>query len=270
MANTYATSRHVLERAGIGSHTETINVKAMDLVRSAIAKQPKAVAKPLIGASMSCHRGGDENAFGVWPDSDSLQRSFNEQASILVKSGVEAIFLEMIFCQSLAMYPWRAAVDTGLPVFICLGDVRLDEAGQPYMWWSPSDPKSLKQSDREKIPVVEGLKPLLEHPSVVGVFVHHTSIADTGPALKAVREAGWKGPLGAYPDQGEHVWPNWTFQDIPVENFIAAAQGWLDECDCRMIGGCCGLGPRYIKALHEWKLSGAWRDGGAGYHSSKL
>eukprot|EP00420_Gonyaulax_spinifera_P016918 CAMPEP_0197913310 /NCGR_PEP_ID=MMETSP1439-20131203/76451_1 /TAXON_ID=66791 /ORGANISM="Gonyaulax spinifera, Strain CCMP409" /LENGTH=589 /DNA_ID=CAMNT_0043535163 /DNA_START=82 /DNA_END=1851 /DNA_ORIENTATION=- len=269
MANTYATSRHVLERAGIGSQVESINAKALDLVRSAIAKQPQAV-KPLVGASLSCHRGGDENAFGVWPESDYLQRSFNEQASILVQSGAEAIFLEMVFCQSLAMYPWRAAVQTGLPVFICLGDVRLDESGGPYMWWSPSDPSSVSSSDRKRIPVAEGLKPLLEHPSVVGVFVHHTSIADTGPALKAVREAGWKGPLGAYPDQGEHVWPNWTFQDIPVENFIAAAQLWLDECDCRMVGGCCGLGPQYIKALHEWKHSEAWRHGGTRHGSSKL
>ncbi|MDH3537583.1 MAG: homocysteine S-methyltransferase family protein, partial [Gammaproteobacteria bacterium] len=44
---------------------------------------------------------------------------------------------------------------------------------------------------------------------------------------------------------------NWNFVDIiEAAALAAAARTWVDD-GARMVGGCCGLGPEHIAALHR-------------------
>ena len=64
-------------------------------------------------------------------------------------------------------------------------------------------------------------------------------------------------PIGAYPILF-HVPPGWTLDnkvqversEMSVETFLSFADTW-QKTGVSMIGGCCGLGPEYIRALSE-------------------
>jgi hypothetical protein len=51
---------------------------------------------------------------------------------------------------------------------------------------------------------VENVRALMDAAgeALVCVNVMHTNFSATSPALAVVRAAGWKGPVGAYPDHG--------------------------------------------------------------------
>ena len=89
-------------------------------------------------------------------------------------------------------------------------------------------------------------------PSVVGVNVHHTRLAATGPALAAVRAAGWTGPLGAYPDYGDWLRTGWGFKPLDPAQLAALAHEWSKDSGVQLVGGCCGIGPAEIAALRVW------------------
>ena len=73
-------------------------------------------------------------------------------------------------------------------------------------------------------------------------------IADTPEGLDLVRKH-WSGPLGAYPESGHFVMPNWQFVDIIApDDLVTEARGWVAR-GAQLIGGCCGLGPDHIRAL---------------------
>ena len=64
-------------------------------------------------------------------------------------------------------------------------------------------------------------------------------------------------PIGCYPNRLNRVPAGWTLDnelevglrsDLPVEVFVAAAQRCIDA-GASIVGGCCGIGPKYIEAL---------------------
>ena len=78
----------------------------------------------------------------------------------------------------------------------------------------------------------------------------HSPVPDTTEGLEIVKRH-WKGPLGAYPESGYFVMPNWQFVEIIApEDFVAVAREWIAG-GVQIIGGCCGLGPDHIRALNE-------------------
>jgi S-methylmethionine-dependent homocysteine/selenocysteine methylase len=80
-------------------------------------------------------------------------------------------------------------------------------------------------------------------------------------ALKQIRGAGWTGALGAYPDHGDWLrtgWDPrvWTSEGAMGGEVLAGhAEQWAQEAGCRMVGGCCGVGPETIGLLRaSWAV----------------
>ena len=60
----------------------------------------------------------------------------------------------------------------------------------------------------------------------------------------------WSGPLAVYPESGYFTMPNWQFVDIIApDDLVAEVRIWRDQ-GVQIIGGCCGIGPQHIEALH--------------------
>ena len=66
-------------------------------------------------------------------------------------------------------------------------------------------------------------------------------------------------PLGCYPNRLNRVPAAWTLDnerviglrdDLPVELYVESIQRSI-ECGATIVGGCCGIGPRYIQAMSE-------------------
>ena len=78
----------------------------------------------------------------------------------------------------------------------------------------------------------------------------HCDLDVTGAALE-VAKRHWRGPLAAYPNSGGFIPPNWQFETVcSPEAFAESAQDWI-AAGARIVGGCCGIGPAHIRALHE-------------------
>ena len=78
----------------------------------------------------------------------------------------------------------------------------------------------------------------------------HSSADVIGEATAILRQK-YKGPLMAYPDSGYFRMPHWQFEGvIEPEALVEFARTWVDD-GVQILGGCCGLSPDHIAALHK-------------------
>ena len=232
ITNTFATARHVLEPAGLGERVRALNQRAVALAQeareNAAARRPVAVA-----GSISSFRAR------VTP-ADQLEGSFREQAELLAEAGVDLIALEMMGSFEQAAPAIRAAATTGLPVWSGFSCLLGDDGVVQFFDGSPFSTG-----------LAEGLALLADlPPGDVAVTVMHTLTEDTAPALEIVRRH-WSGVTGAYAHSGRWVDPEWEFDDsVSPEDYLSAAQQWV-AMGAQIIGGCCAIGPEYIRLLRE-------------------
>lgn len=239
IANTYAAAPHVLERAGLGDRARELNRRAVSLARESIeiagAGRPIAVA-----GSISSFR------TRVTPP-ERLEASYREQAETLAAAGVDLIALEMMGRFEHAAPAIRAAVATGLPVWVGFSCLRAED-GTLRLY----DDTPLAAGLAEDLALVADLAP-----GDVAVTVMHTLTEDTGPALEVLGEQ-WSGTTGAYAHSGTWVDPEWEFDhQVGPEDYLAAAREWVAG-GAQIVGGCCAVGPAHIRLLKE-SLAGGRR-----------
>ena len=231
-ANTFGTTRFVLESAGRGKEFRTINKHA---VQAAFAAREATGADVAVAGSISCVPPGLD--LGAYPDPDTEARAYREIAELLAELGVDLLVLEMMQDDKHAVRACEAAADVGLPLWLGLSCRR---AG---------DGSSLVGFDYPEIPIEGTLEVLLAfEPAVVTVM--HTPPEAVAPALAAIASQ-WDGPMGAYPvldtdtpDGGR------TPPVLSPAGLAELAARWMDA-GARVIGGCCGAAPDHIRALRE-------------------
>ncbi len=231
ITNTFSSGRHALEPAGFGDQVAAINRRAADLARMA---RDNAADRPVAIAGSICEEVRNEES--GWQAASHLAESLREQAHLLAEAGVDLIVLEM--CQSLpdSRLALEAAQSTGLPVWVGCSCRR-----RPGV-------TPLGTFDDHTDDDFEGLIAALAALGPAVMTVMHSPIADTPEGLEAVRRH-WSGPLGAYPESGYFIMPNWQFVDvINPDDLVAEARRWIAQ-GAQLIGGCCGLGPDHIRAL---------------------
>jgi len=228
IANTFSTARHVLEPAGLGEQFENLNATAVQLacqVRDAFPDHPAWVAGAISTTTF----------FTAQPPPAVARVNFREQAAILADEGADLIILEMMRDVAYTGYALEAALATGLPVWIGFSCIR-GEAGDLQLVTS-----------RE--PLAAGVAAFRES-GAAAMGIMHTLTEDAADALDVVT-AGWAGPTFVYAHSGTFVMPNWQFIDmISPADYVRAAAGWVAQ-GSRAVGGCCGIGPAHIQALHH-------------------
>ena len=232
-ANTFGCSDARLREFGMHGREEELNHAAVALALRARA-QADAGRSVLVAGSMTTvgHRGPDGDTTSAPEDEQSLA----SQAGALATAGVDLIIVEMLANVAHANVELAAAASAGVPLwagFSC----RLNDAGEVTLLGELSErfEDSLRRIDLPRVDVA---------------MVMHTSAADVGPALEALRSV-WSGPVGAYPHGGRWARPEWEFApDFTPEALASSAVGWVAK-GCQLVGGCCGTGPEHIAALRE-------------------
>ena len=160
--------------------------------------------------------------------------NYAEQAAILVSEGVEMLFVEMVWFRDHGLRMIEALEDCPIPIFVGMMVPAVDEHGTPMLRLADTREGRVAfgveheggkevaeqttaggigiSEDQMKEPgwdFKDAVTDLTRLENVVGLNIHHTSVADTLPSLKAAREAGWTGALGAYPDYGEWLRISW-------------------------------------------------------------
>ena len=224
--STFATTRFVLEAAGLGGDFAAVNAKAVAAAREARDAAGREVA---IAGSISCL----PPRFDVhaYPDESLERAAYVELAETLAEAGVDLLALEMLQETRHAPLACEAARAVGLPVWLGVS-CRLG-AGDTLVGF-----------DFPLVTLAECLDALLPFmPTAVNVM--HSPVTAIEPALREVR-ARWPGPLGAYPEIGDGT-PDVPHSVTP-DGLAAHARGWIVS-GARIIGGCCGTTPEHIRAL---------------------
>ena len=229
ITNTFAAGRHMLEPAGLGEDVVTINRRAVEVAKEA---RDQAAEEPVAIAGSICDW---VKADSKWSEPQNLSASLCEQAGLLAESGVDLIALEMSHNEVRSPFAIQAALDTGLPVWLGLSCKKHPDTGQLVTF----DPPYLD---------FEGLVAKLAAYDISLINVMHSPIEDTAKGLAAVKRH-WSGPIGAYPESGYFIMPNWQFVEIIApDDLVREARAWVSG-GVQVLGGCCGLGPQHVKAL---------------------
>ena len=234
ITNTFATARHVLERAGMGERVRELNTRAATL--AAEARDAVAADRPVyVAGSISTFSPGLRPE--LTPLAEEAKASYREQAQVLAEAGVDLIMLEMLRDVEQSSYAIEAAASTGPPTWL------------GFSCELSADGSQLALLDSQGETFAEALDLLIPLGGSL-VSMMHTTVEDTGPGLQVVRDR-WSGPLGAYAHSGDFVMPHWQFDSIiSPPDYLSEAQKWV-EMGVQLIGGCCGIGPDHIRLLKE-------------------
>ena len=236
-ANTFGTARHVLEHAGLADEVATLNLQAVALAREArdAAERPVWVA-----GSLSSMVAGFQLA--KKPDLAEAEASYREQADLLAEAGADLLLAEMMMDLEHAACTVKAAVATGLPVWVGFS-CRVDGSTIRMFRAEHSDPDSDPAFD-------EVIGPIMAiGGSVAGVM--HSEVETTPPALEVLFRH-WKGPVMAYAESGEEGVPiEWPLDKVMAPaDYAREACRWV-EMGVQIVGGCCGTGPEHVTALRD-------------------
>ncbi len=239
-ANTYATSRALLELDGLGDLFETINRASVHAARRARERSDRPDV--LIAGSLS-HRGPiatgsarpDSRAIGLNIMADALR----EQAHLLRDEGCDLLLLEMMYDPVRMPLVFEAAAQTGLPVWAGFS-ARRGESGQ-LLGFGPG----------EDVPFAQIIS-ILDDWQIDAAGIMHTPANLVSDALQILRTT-FDGPLMAYPDSGYFKSPHWQFEDVITPSELHRyAEAWIED-GAQVLGGCCGLSPEHIAALAPLK-----------------
>jgi homocysteine S-methyltransferase len=224
----------MLEPAGFGDRVAEANRTAVRLAQEA---RDAAAERPVAVAGSICEWVFDRESRFVEPAAQAA--ALHEQAELLAEAGVELIALEMCLDPPESALAAEAALATGLPVWAGMSCGRYPEAPRLQVFRGATR----GGGDFESL-----VETLAGYP-LGAMTVMHSPLPDTVEGLEVVRRH-WQGPLGAYPEAGYFIMPNWQFQAVSDEELLGAARDWLAQ-GTRIVGGCCGLGPRHIAVLRD-------------------
>ena len=238
--NTYASSRLLLDAAGVGKDFEEINLKAISAAKAARDEVSDDI---LIAGSLS-HRypiahGDMQSNATIQFEQSVLQEATDEMANILVENGCDLILLEMMYHPDRIQTVFESAKKTNKPIWAGFSTRRTENGD------------ILSLTDTVDVPFREIVKIVKDY-EIDAVGIMHTDVNIISDSIKIIREI-YDGTILVYPDSGGWVSPNWIFDKvIKPHELKARASEWAKE-GVQILGGCCGLSPEHIQAVAEIK-----------------
>lgn len=228
LTNTFRASPMILEAHGLGERWEEINKTAVRLAYEAIEN---------VGVKRQVHVIASVSAIvpdGTLPH-EEVRRQHSRQSQVLAAAGAEAILVEMINDTTQGRLALEGAKEAGIALWAGLS-CSLNERREPVL---SADGVLLDQALAQLLPI--GLRV---------ICFTHTMAADIGACLEVLRQH-WTGPMGAIPHASRSPVPNQYAADTYTpEEYRAKARKWITS-GVRILGGCCGVGPEYIRTARE-------------------
>jgi S-methylmethionine-dependent homocysteine/selenocysteine methylase len=224
-ANTYSILKYLLKTTDdfIKDSVE----KAVRLAEEVRSTNPDLLIAGCLSAH-GCHDHSDED----------VRDSLVLLASCLASTSIDCILVEMVQNRHIGKMMVYAADASNLPLIIGFSVIR--DGGK----------LKLKTKDVEFTPdVVRYILSDANHIKLVGVM--HSSVNVIDEALSVIENV-WDGGTIAYPDCGTFKNNMWSTSETGT-NTSRMAQTLLDckkkHPKLRVVGGCCGLGPSFIREL---------------------
>ena len=261
--NTFATCRHTLDGAGFSDQTIQINKAAVKHAKQAIKNTGKE-KEVLIAGSMTNFFALAENEYRpdprFIPTFKDEEKNYKEMAKILSDSGVDILILEMLVDIDHSKILLNAALETGLPVWVglscCINKYDDNVVGRNY---NVEKVESLV-FDKNKILELPRFLPedkVIPLDSIINTLtsiggdvygIMHSWFEDSKMGLNVLKE-NWNGPIMFYPEIMLFDTSTGGAEIIATEDeFANSCEKLLDE-RIKIIGGCCGVTDKHLKAL---------------------
>ena len=225
LTNTVGANRFCLDRQGLAEKVAEINRAGVEISRRA------AEGRAAVFASM-----GPSGVMLMMSTTtpDELQAAFAEQARALAEGGADGIVVETMSDPAEAKLAVAAARETGLPVVACMTFDSGKDTDRTMMGTTPEDAaRELTEAGADCVGSNCG-----QGIETVVPICRRLKVATDRPI--------WIKANAGLPDvvDGRTVW-----KQTPEE--FASHAGSLVEAGASFIGGCCGTGPEFIKAVEE-------------------
>lgn len=226
ISNTFATSLHALQDAGVGDQFEAYNRRGVELACEArkIAGTPQVL---VAGGISSWSWSGNH------PPLERLRQSIEIQAQTMADAGADLFMLEMMIDIDKMLVALEAAATTGLPVW-------------PGLTCEPVDGAMCLRNGERLVDAIEALKQY----DVPLISIMHSKVEYVDACLD-VLDTHWPGLVGVYAHSGkfennQHL----EHTVMPAADYARQVQRWLQR-GVNLVGGCCGFGVSHIAALRE-------------------
>jgi methionine synthase I (cobalamin-dependent) len=236
-ANTFASSRVMLDGAGLGDRVEEVVSRAVDAAHAA-RRLAGAEGRVAVGGSLShmvpVAAGTDAVDPDQVPSDTAVSDAVHELAGLLRRCGVDLVMLEMMYNPSRTPMALSAAIGTGLPVWFGASARRATDG-------------AVLSFDRLQSLPLDDIACMIPSNGIDVAGIMHTPSDLVADALAIVRQR-FSGPLAAYPDSGYFAAPDWRFVERIDEAALADFyRAWIGM-GVQVIGGCCGTGLSHIRA----------------------
>jgi 5-methyltetrahydrofolate--homocysteine methyltransferase len=226
LTNTFGANRITLARHGLEGEVAAINRAGVAASRRAAGTEVHVFAS--MGPTGIILASGDVSA-------DEVRAAFSEQAQALAEAGAEAIVIETMSDLIEAELAVAAARETGLPIVACMAFGVGKAHDRTIMGVTP-----------EQAAEVLGAAGA----AVIGANCGNGA-AELLPICRRLRAATdrplWMKPNAGLPELTQGPAPSIIYRTTPEEFAENAAA--LVEAGAAFIGGCCGTGPAFIRAL---------------------
>ena len=240
ISNTFATSRNLMEDAGVVDLFPDYNRRGVELAceaREAMGKPDVLVAGGISHWSFS----------GRLPSLDELRDGAAEQAKIMRQAGADLIMLEMMISIPRMLAVLEGAKTSGLPIWVGFSCAP-DSNGTMCLQAGDTDANGVVKAGSGET-LVDAIA-ALDHQQVDLLNIMHTDVTHIDACLDIV-EAHWHGLVGVYAHSGQFIDNQWIFEGtISPQAFAAASQRWLRR-NLQIIGGCCGIRPDHMAAVAD-------------------
>jgi 5-methyltetrahydrofolate--homocysteine methyltransferase len=228
LTNTFGANRMALARHGLEGEVAAINRAGVAASRRAAGTEAQVFAS--MGPTGVMLASGEVSA-------EELRAAFAEQAQALAEAGADAIVIETMSDLLEAELAVAAASETGLPVVACMAFGAGRAGERTMMGVTPEQ-------------AAEALG--AAGAAVIGANCGNGA-AELLPVCRRLRAATdrplWMKPNAGLPELTHGPAPSVTYRTTP-EQFAENAAA-LVEAGADFIGGCCGTGPAFIRALAE-------------------
>lgn len=238
-ANTFATTREVLEPLGHGDKFESLNRRAVELAVE--ARDNLAGGPPVLVAGSISHVRPTHG--GAWSPEASDIRKFEddctEMAAIHKAAGCDMILAEMMGDADFTPCIIRAAKANSLPVWVGLSALQRSDG-------------IIGTYTSAAVPFADVLASIVAEEGAEVMGIMHSKPELVLPALELLK-GHWSGPLLAYPDSLSYN-TNEGVNKLSLEHvidddaFVGYCERWIDA-GVQVLGGCCGLTVSHIAAL---------------------
>jgi S-methylmethionine-dependent homocysteine/selenocysteine methylase len=236
ITNTYSTIPYYLDKAGMADRYVELTRLGGKLARQAVVDSGETV---LIAGSLP-------------PLCESYRPDLVppvEEALPIYRNLVEALheFVDVYFCETMSTAEEALTASTQALKY---------GGGKPvYVSWTLNETPGAGLRDGTSI---KAAFDALAHLDIAGFMFNCAFPEAIEAALHELRPLTDR-PLGCYPNRTDRILTGWTLDndiglgkraEIDEQNFVAMSQRCIDA-GATMVGGCCSIGPTYIKALAD-------------------